>query len=184
MEEERRCAPISPHEARSRHAVRLTRSRGVGSGKESNPIPRYEKPRGRDSAHRQREGKRWTLPPPCKESAGGSSASRRRWCPKSGKVFSPATAGCGPGLSGLEPDVSRRASCSGEIRSDGGREGAPIGEEPAWVQGSLQHWWSSREGKASSPDAAGDNIESSGLKSGLPPPPAESNKRSVAPRTQ
>ena len=129
MEEERRCAPISPHEARSRHAVRLTRSRGVGSGKESNPIPRYEKPRGRDSAHRQREGKRWTLPPPCKESAGGSSASRRRWCPKSVKVFSPATAGCAPGLAGLEPDVSRRSSCSGELRLEGSREGARIDEE-------------------------------------------------------
>ena len=119
----------------------------MGSGKESNPFPRYEKPRGRDSAHRQREGERWTLPPPCKELARGSSAYRRRWCPKSGKVLSLPTNGCGPGLPGLEPDVSRRSSCSGKLRLEGGREGTRIGQEPAWVQGSLQgslqHWWSS-----------------------------------------
>ena len=67
----------------------------------------------------------------------GVDASRRRWCSKSGKVFSPATAGCGPGLPGIEPEVSRPSSCSGELRLEGGREGTRIGDESAWVQGSL-----------------------------------------------
>ena len=91
----------------------------MGSVKESNSFPRYEKPRGQDSAHRQWEGERWTLPPLCKESARGSSGYRRRWCPKSGKVLSPATAWCGPGLPGLEPDVSRLSSCSQKLRLEG-----------------------------------------------------------------
>ena len=65
----------------------------------------------------------------CEGSAGVPYESHWWWCSKPGKIFT-ATRGCGTGLPGLEPDVSRRSSRSRELRSEGGLRRNHTGEGP------------------------------------------------------
>ena len=117
-------------------------------------------------------GDRWIVPPLCKELAGGTSASRRRWCPNSGKVFLPSIAGCGPGLPGLEPDVSRRSFFSGEPRLEGAVREPALATRQNGDRAASKVACSIGGGHTRTrppPPAAGDNIGSSRLTSGCPP---------------
>ena len=119
IEKERRCASISPNGARSWHDVRSTGS--VGWDRARSPTP--------SGATRNRGGE--AVPtdngrasgglshPPARSQQGGQALSAGGGA-QNHEILSTATAGCGPGLRGLKPDVSRRSSCRGELRLEGG----------------------------------------------------------------
>ena len=119
MEEERRCTPISPHGARPRHAFRLTGSVGRDRGRSPTPS-RATRRRGSETVPTDNGRASGGLShPPARSQQGGQALSAGGGA-QNHKILSTATAGCGPGLRGLKPDVSRRSSCRGELRLEGG----------------------------------------------------------------
>ena len=119
IKEERRCAPTSPNGARSRHVVRLTDRVGWDRGRSPTPS-RATRSRGGETVPTDNGRASGGLShPPARSQQGGQALSAGGGA-QNHKILSTATAGCGPGLRGLKPDVSRRSSCRGELRLEGG----------------------------------------------------------------
>ena len=175
IEEEIICAPIPPNGARSRHVVRLTGS--VGWDRGWSPTP--------SRATRSRGGETVLIDngrasggfshPPTRSQHGGRALTAGDGAQNRERSSRPLPSGAAPGSRALNRTSQDARLAAGSFDWRG-----PV-REPALARS--QHGY--RVGKVSSPGVVGDDIGSSGLKSGLPPPPpAESNRWSSTPRTQ
>ena len=126
MEEERRCAPISPHGTRSRHAVRLTGS--VGWDRRRSPTPSH--------ATRSRGGE--TVPtdngrascglshPPARSQQGGRALPVGGGAPNRVRYFRPLPPGAAPGSQALNPTSQDAHLAVGRFARTGGVREPPL----------------------------------------------------------